>query len=212
MRCFITFWVVFTVSCSASNDELNNDLMALSSGFANEIDSHIIERAVKGIAYFKPRKSNVLILIDMDKPSSEKRFYVVDLKQHKILYKTYVAHGVGSGNLYAKRFSNVEGSKQTSLGFYKTAETYRGKHGYSLRLDGLEKNLNDKARKRAIVIHGADYVSEDFVRQHGRLGRSWGCPALPRALTKEIIDFIKKGSLVYIHSGQKSYLAQSKIK
>jgi len=151
------------------------------------------------------KKKNIITIIDYSKPSTEKRFFVIDIEKRKILYKTYVAHGKNSGDNYAKSFSNQSKSLKSSLGFFKTAETYSGNNGYSLKIDGLEKNINDNARSREIVIHGAEYVSEEFIERYGRLGRSWGCPALPVEVSKEIIDVISDGSCLYIYAKDKSY-------
>lgn len=163
--------------------------------------------------YKKLNKSNnpLLTLIDFSLPSSEKRMYVLDLAKREILFVSYVAHGRNSGEKYATSFSNRDGSHQSSLGFYRTTDTYNGGNGYSLRLDGLEKGINDKALQRAIVIHGADYCSENVIRATGRLGRSFGCPALPRELTKPVIDTIKGGSLLFIYADQSEYLANSEV-
>lgn len=143
------------------------------------------------------RRKSLLTIIDYSKPSTEKRFYVVDLKKKQLIFNTYVAHGVNSGETVAKRFSNIINSRKTSLGTFLTDTTYYGSNGYSLRLDGLTSGVNDKARERYIVIHGADYANESFIKQHGYLGRSWGCPALPTKLSQEIIDTIKGGSVFY---------------
>ena len=131
--------------------------------------------------------------------SKKQRLWVIDLKNNIILFQSLVAHGRNSGNEFAGKFSNNPQSYQSSLGFYATGETYYGKHGYSLRLDGLEKEINNNARKRAIVIHGADYVSENFIKQNGRLGRSLGCPSLPMNISKEIIDTIKNKSGLFVY-------------
>lgn len=141
-------------------------------------------------------QADLVALIDFSRPSVQPRFHVVRLSTGEVLYEELVSHGQGTGDDLATRFSNVEGSHQSSLGVFRTAETYMGKHGYSLRLDGLEPDINDQARKRAIVIHGADYVSEDFVEEVGRLGRSWGCPALRRDVSREVIDLLKEGHLL----------------
>lgn len=154
-------------------------------------------------------EKKVLTLIDFSLPSTEKRLWVIDLIEEKILLNTVVAHGKNSGMLMAEKFSNRPESYQSSLGFYKTGETYFGKHGYSLRLDGLEKGFNDQARNRAIVIHGADYAREEVAKMSGRLGRSLGCPAVPPEVSKEIIDLIKDGSLLFIFADQEDYLNQS---
>lgn len=124
-------------------------------------------------------------------------FYVVDVNKKKLIYNTYVAHGVNSGKKTATQFSNVVNSRKTSLGTFLTDTTYYGSNGYSLRLDGLSSGLNDKARERYIVVHGADYANPSFIKKNGYLGRSWGCPALPQKLSREIIDTIKGGSVIY---------------
>lgn len=153
----------------------------------------------------------LLTIIDFSLPSTEKRLWVIDVEKKEILLNTVVSHGRNSGDLMANRFSNTPESFQSSLGFYKTAETYHGKHGYSLRLDGLEKGFNDLARSRAIVIHGADYAREEFAKATGRLGRSLGCPALPPELSAKVIDLIKDGSLIFIYGKDSNYLNQSPL-
>lgn len=155
-------------------------------------------------------KKPILTVIDFTLPSTEKRMWIIDLDSEKILLNTVVSHGRNSGNLMAEKFSNRPESYQSSLGFYLTAETYHGKHGYSLRLDGLEKGFNDQARNRAIVIHGADYAREEIAKMSGRLGRSLGCPAVPSELSDEVIDLIKDGSLLFVYGNDQNYLAQSK--
>lgn len=148
---------------------------------------------------------NLLSIADMEKSSKEKRFFVLDLDAGKVLFNTYVSHGKGSGNEYAKVFSNIPNSNMTSIGMYITGETYFGKNGYSLRLDGMDKGYNDKARERAIVIHGAPYSSPSFIPKTGRLGRSQGCPSLPLENHKEIINTIANGTALFISSGDKGY-------
>ncbi len=155
------------------------------------------------------KKKNILTIIDFNKSSTEERLFIVDLKNSKIIYESLVAHGKNSGWDIPESFSNVVNSKQSSLGFFLTAETYFGKHGLSLKLDGLEKNINDNARKRHIVIHSADYVSDIFIDKAGRLGRSFGCPTLPAENYNKIIDLIKNKSLIFIYSNQKSYIEKS---
>ncbi|MBI9064308.1 MAG: murein L,D-transpeptidase catalytic domain family protein [Marinilabiliaceae bacterium] len=145
------------------------------------------------------KNDSILTIVDFSKPSNEKRFFVIDVKNKKILHKELVAHGKNTGMLFAKNFSNIAQSLQSSLGMYLTAETYHGKHGYSLRLDGVVKGLNDKARQRAIVIHGANYVSESFAKIHGRIGRSFGCPALSYEVSTPIINTIKNQSCLFLY-------------
>jgi hypothetical protein len=141
----------------------------------------------------------VVTIIDFALPSSQKRLWVVDLRAQKVLFHTLVAHGKNSGEDQARTFSNVEGSEMSSLGFYVTGQTYRGKHGLTLKLHGQDANYNTNAARRAVVVHSANYVSEAFVRQHGRLGRSQGCPALPPAQSPQIIRVIKNGTVLYAH-------------
>ena len=176
----------------------------------DKMDYELFEDAISGYDKINSKKNNnILTIIDFSKPSTEKRFYVLDMEREKILYETYVSHGVNTGNLTADNFSNVVDSKQSSLGFFLTNETYFGKNGYSLRLDGLEPGVNNNARRRAIVIHGADYAKPDFINKTGRLGRSWGCPALPSDLSKEIINTIKDGSVIFATGNDQSYAQKS---
>ncbi len=156
-------------------------------------------------------KRGIVTLVDFSRPSEEERLYVFDLEARKILFRSLVAHGRGSGGRYATSFSNEDGSHKSSLGFYITAGTYNGANGYSLILDGLEKGINDRARQRAIVIHQADYCTPGFAAANGRLGRSLGCPALPPSIAKAVIDTIKGGTLLYIYAADNVYRATSKI-
>jgi len=153
----------------------------------------------------------VITIIDFSLPSDQKRLWVLDLIQAKVLFHCLVSHGRKSGELMAEYFSNAPESNASSLGFYITGETYIGKHGLSLALDGIEKGINDNARKRAIVIHGADYVSTDFIRKYGRLGRSLGCPAIPEEMNKEIIESIQDGTCLFIYWPSENYLSNSQI-
>ena len=176
---------------------------------AGTIDYAVFERAIAGYNRMGGHDKDILTVIDFTKPSTEKRLFVIDLKLKKILFISYVAHGRNSGEKYATSFSNREGSFKSSLGFYKTENTYYGKNGYSLVLDGLERGINDKAKERAIVMHGATYADPSTIRSCGRLGRSLGCPALPLAVSKKIIDTIKGGTLLYIHGDDKTYARRS---
>lgn len=159
----------------------------------------------------KLNNDNVLTIADFSLPSSEKRLFVIDLENLKVLYNTYVAHGRNSGKEYASRFSNSPKSNMSSLGFYITCETYHGEHGLSLRLEGEEEGINDNAKSRAIVIHCADYVSEKTIETLGYIGRSLGCPALPKKYLKPIIETIKEGSCFFIYSPSERYLSRSTL-
>jgi hypothetical protein len=158
--------------------------------------------ALDGFNYLKNKgliQKNILTIVDFSLSSNAKRLWVIDLDKNIVLFQTLVAHGRNTGDEYAKAFSNQAESFKSSVGFYATAEIYRGKHGMSLKLDGLQKGLNDKARERAVVMHGADYVSETFIKQHSRLGRSLGCPAVPVELNQKIINLIKDKSCLFIY-------------
>ncbi|WP_228450535.1 murein L,D-transpeptidase catalytic domain family protein [Chryseolinea soli] len=151
----------------------------------------------------------MITIIDFTKPSTEKRFYTLDLSALRVVYHTYVSHGKNSGENKATSFSNIVHSNQSSMGFFATAETYVGGKGFSLKLDGLEKGYNDNARERAVVIHEAEYVSEIWIKKYGRLGRSQGCPALPKGLSKEIIQTIKNNTLIFAYYNDTAYLQSS---
>lgn len=151
----------------------------------------------------------ILTVIDYSKASSQERLWVFDLEKEKLLYQTYVAHGRNSGDLYSTRFSNQNRSLESSLGTYVTADTYMGSNGYSLNLKGLESGYNDNALSRRVVMHGAWYVSEDFIKAHGQVGRSWGCPAVNPTVAKPIINTIKDGSVVFAYYPDKTWLSHS---
>jgi hypothetical protein len=167
----------------------------------------IFTKALKGFYLLKEKglvQKNILTLIDFSLSSNTKRLWVIDLTTNTILYNSLVAHGRNTGDEFANSFSNAAESFKSSLGFYATGESYKGKHGQSLRLDGLEKGVNSNARNRAVVIHGANYVSDAFIKNNSRLGRSLGCPAIPEELTKEIINTIKDKSCLFIYHPSKS--------
>jgi hypothetical protein len=185
-----------------SNEEIgtiDNEVFDLALGAA--------ACAVKSGAVGQPR---TLTVIDYSKPSSEKRLWVYDLNTSELLYEELVAHGQGSGANLATQFSNQPDSHQTSLGLFVTDETYVGRNGYSLRLDGLDKGLNDRARDRAIVMHGAPYVNPAFVKANGRLGRSHGCPAVSDVVARQLIDRVKGGGLVFAYYPDAKFLKSSK--
>jgi hypothetical protein len=156
-------------------------------------------------------KNPLLSIVDMSQPSSQKRLYIIDMVANKLLINTLVAHGRNSGETMASNFSNTPESLQSSLGFYVTGDTYEGNNGYSMRLKGLEKGFNDQAENRAIVMHGAPYVNESLAHKLGRIGRSWGCPAVSVEEHQRIINLIKNGSCLFVFAPQKQYLAHSSL-
>ena len=157
-----------------------------------------------------PVAKNLLTVIDFSLPSTEKRLWVIDLENKKVIENLVVSHGKNSGMNKAKSFSNVPNSFQSSLGAYVTGETYTGKHGLSLRLDGVEKGINDNARNRAIVIHTAAYANPSVIKLQGRLGRSLGCPAIQEDKL-EVINYISGGSVLYIYGNDKRYASTSRF-
>ena len=180
----------------------------------NDLRFEVFEKALIGYHKLlnnkKVQNSKFLTVIDLSLSANKNRFFLIDLRSNKIIRKSKVAHGRNSGGEFAKYFSNKVGSYKSSIGFYKTAETYREKHGLSLRLDGLESS-NSNARKRAIVMHSADYVSDLFIKKYGRLGRSLGCPSLPKEGFSEIIKCIKNGSVLFIYYPEETYLKNSTL-
>ena len=159
----------------------------------------------------KLNNQGVLSIADMTTPSGKKRFFVIDMQNEKLLFVTYVAHGKRSGVDKTLFFSNEPESNKSSVGFYVTSETYSGKHGYSMRLEGQEIGFNNNARERDIVVHGADYVSAAVIKSQGYIGRSLGCPALSPELYKPIIEKIKNGSCLYIHGNESKYIVNSHL-
>lgn len=180
---------------------------------AQGLSPEVLSMALDAVACARARgvegRDDLLTVIDYSLPSTEPRLWVLDLEKGEVLYHELVAHGAGTGENYATRFSNVKDSRQTSLGLFRTGGTYMGGNGYSLKLQGLDKGVNDRAEERHIVMHGAWYVSAEHVRAQGRLGRSWGCPAVSEAVAPEIIDTIKGGSFVFSYSGTDSAWRQA---
>ena len=203
VKILLMLFVLGIFAAGSKTVEKDTDLHQLWSDCKLEgiIPYEVFKSAVAGRQKIeKPYKKNLITIIDYSKPSTQKRFFVIDLEKRQLIYCCLVAHGKNSGDNYAKIFSNENGSLKSSLGFFITAEAYQGEHGYSLRLEGLEKGINDNARAREIVIHGAKYVSDEFIKKYGMLGRSWGCPALPVDISKEIIDKISGGSCLFIYA------------
>jgi hypothetical protein len=179
------------------------------------LSKEAFDYAMKGHDYLaasgKLQNEDILSIIDFSLPSSQKRLFIVDLKNNKLLFHTYVSHGRGSGGVMATDFSNQEDSHKSSLGFYVTGDTYMGKHGLSMRLLGQDKGFNDNAHDRAVVMHSASYVSEEAIKRQGCIGRSHGCPAVPEELNKPIIEKIKNGTCLFLYSPDKQYAANSTI-
>ena len=203
-----------------SNDEIISDVdyhqLLLTSLYTDcdltdKLDFDVFKSAMDGYNTIDAPNKKLLSIIDYSKPSNEKRLFIIDVENRKLLYNTLVAHGKKSGYVEATKFSNRIGSHKSSLGFYRTGYSYYGKRGYSLQLDGLEKGINDNARQRGIVIHGANYVSERIANGNGVIGRSWGCPAVSKKLSKEIINLLKGGSLLYIYADDEIYKENSVI-
>jgi hypothetical protein len=192
-----------------AGQELYNDLDLAGHGMKEEV----LESALKGFDKLsgegKIANPDKLTIADFSQPSNQKRLYVIDLTKRQLVFQSLVSHGRGTGTLWAKSFSNSPSSYKSSPGFYVTEETYTGHNGYSLRLNGLEKGINDNARDRSIVVHGAPYVSESAIQSLGFLGRSQGCPALPVSLHKSIINAIKNGTCFFIYTPDESYVNHS---
>ncbi len=172
------------------------------------------ELAIKGWTKLKAKgrvSKDIISICDFTKSSNQKRLYIIDLASGTLLFNTLVAHGKNTGEEFAHYFSNNPSSLQSSLGFYLTKEAYTGSHGLGLKLAGVEPGFNDRAEERAIVMHGASYVCDDFISQYGRLGKSWGCPAVPLELHEQIINTIKDGTCLFIYYPDKAYLAASHL-
>lgn len=197
-----------------SFDEANavyTDLDLASLGLDYSVFQTAFSGYQKMVVEEKVSAPGIFTIADLSQPSVNKRLYIIDLRNRKVLFNTWVSHGKNTGDLLAQKFSNIPGSLQSSLGFYVTGNTYNGKHGLSLQLNGMEPGINDKALERAIVIHGADYVSSDFIRNTGRLGRSFGCPAIASELAEPIIHTIQNGTGLFVYYPDNRYLKNSKL-
>lgn len=177
------------------------------------LSAQAYEYAKKGFDFLQQEgkliNDSIISIIDFSKPSNEKRLFVIDIKNYKLLFQTLVAHGRNTGRELANTFSNKASSFMSSPGFYITGPTYEGKNGYSLKLEGVESGINDNAFERGIVVHGAPYVSQDLVNAQGYIGRSQGCPAVPVQYAESIINTIKNGSCLFIF--HPSYISHSRM-
>lgn len=181
-------------------------------GLFNEVFQLAITGHHKLIAEGKLENPNILTIVDFSQTSKNKRLYVIDFEKQELLFHTLVAHGRNTGGEYAKHFSNKNGSHQSSLGFYVTKNNHMGSRvGYSMIMEGIEKGFNDNARNRQIIMHGADYATEDFITRTGRLGRSYGCPAVPPELIEPVVETIENGTCLFIYYPDPTYLSKSSL-
>lgn len=222
--CYLIFLLVPTVnSARMVGLDTNNSAKAFSEDIYTVVklaetglDRTVFDLAIRGLRKLEAKgkllNPTIVTIADYSQSSNKKRLYVIDLKNRKLLFNTYVAHGRNTGTEFAQYFSNEEGSLKSSLGFYITEHPITGSHtGFSLMIDGVEKGFNDHACKREIIIHGADYVTENFIQKNGRLGRSLGCPALPPELNKPIIETIKDGTCLFIYNPDNHYIGSSSL-
>ncbi len=223
LQFLILLCIVFLTSAINSPFHTNKSPEVLNPTVCNQyneildhgVSDNVFEYALNGYSILQSEglliNDSLITIIDYSKPSSEERLFVIDIKNCKICIKSLVAHGKASGELFPEYFSNIPQSHQSSLGFFVTDQPYSGKNGYSLKLIGIEKNINDNAETRAIAFHGANYVSYEYLSEYGRLGRSFGCPALPPDKNHEIIDLIKNKSCVFIYYPANEYFRESKF-
>ena len=212
-----TLFLSFAVTAKSTNNLSEKIEIIYKSLNANNFalpEINCFKKAMDGFFNLKEKglvSKDILTVIDFSLSSTKKRLWVIDLSTNTILYNTLVSHGMKSGLEFASSFSNSQSSNKSSLGFYATGETYNGKHGLSLKLDGLEKGINHNARARAVVMHGAGYANPSIIKSQGYLGRSQGCPAIPEALKAEIIQVIKNKSCLFIYHPTKAYEIASKL-
>lgn len=200
--------------------DLDKEIKDVFFSIENLVDTglsrDVFDLAIKGLRKLdsdgKLNNPNIVTIADYSQSSNKKRLYVIDLKNRKLLFNTYVAHGRNTGDEYASSFSNKEGSFKSSLGFYVTEKPIVGSHtGFALLINGVEKGFNDHAVQRQIIIHAAEYASENFIKKHGRLGRSYGCPSLPPDMNKPIIETIKGGTCLFLYNPNKDYIGKSAL-
>ena len=209
----LSCWLILAVVPVEASDTVASLLAELRSE-APRLSPQILRMALEASDCAEDQDlgdNSILTVIDYSLPSTEPRLWVLDLDSKELLFRELVSHGVNTGENFATRFSNRVGSRQSSLGLFRTEGTYYGRNGFSLRLEGLEPGINHKALERTIVMHGAWYVSEEFAEEHGRLGRSWGCPALDNDVAPEVIETIKDGSLLFIYHPDQQWQQQSEF-
>ena len=210
---FLATVLLGPVGLTAAADSIEPLLTELHAE-APALDPEVLQLALEASECAAERRladTSILTVIDYSLPSTEPRLWVLDLDHRQLLFRELVSHGVNTGENLATRFSNRVGSRQSSLGLFRTEGTYYGRNGFSLRLEGLEPGVNHKALERTIVMHGAWYVSEEFAEEHGRLGRSWGCPALDKNVAPQVIDTIKNGSLLFVYHPDRRWQTQSEF-
>lgn len=209
--------VADNLSVTAASSFLTKSLSVYDSLQLDEqgLSKDVFEMALKGMEKLLQagitQKDSIIAIADFNQPSTNKRLYIIDLNNYELKFRTWVAHGKRSGKDMAEQFSNRMSSNQSSPGFYVTGGTYQGKHGYSLRLEGVERGINDNAARRAIVIHGADYVNPNVISKLGYIGRSQGCPAIPMNLHRGVIDQLKDGACLFIYSPSDNYIKHSSL-
>jgi hypothetical protein len=199
------------IAATGVSKDLYDSLMLHTIGLGHRVYDYALKGYKKLMDAGKLDNGNVITIIDFSQPSANKRLYVIDMLKREVIFNTWVAHGRNSGQEMATDFSNAPESYKSSLGFYTTANTYTGSNGYSLRLNGLERGFNNNAANRDIVMHGADYVNNNYIRTQGWIGRSLGCPAVALQLCRPIIDKIKNGSCLFIYSKNSRYLTASPV-
>lgn len=210
-RNFLSYLIFFLISLSAISSDtvlyLEDEIQGLyeEMNLQDKVSYQAFQQGLQGMSQIENRSNNILTIVDFSKPSNVKRLYVIDIDHKEIVLSSLVSHGKGTGDLYARSFSNKTGTLKSSHGFFLTGERYDGKNGYSLRLYGLEPGRNNNAYARTLVIHAARYADESFLEKYGRLGRSKGCLALPRKMNAKIIDIIYGGSVCYVHSEGLNY-------
>lgn len=222
-KIFFCFFFIIQISIfSEPNSNTNTNLTAKPNviniqekynnlNLKTVLDYSVFEKAYLGYLQIPNKSSEMLVIIDYTIPSSEKRFFVLDLNKNKLLYYSRIAHSKTSGVEIPIKFSNDPNSFENSLGFYLTLDEYNGAFGHSLRLRGLEENINSNAEERAIVLHGGDIANDSYLKTYGMLGRSLGCPVLPTNITSEVISLIKNGTVIFINGNDESYQEESKF-